>query len=114
LSGQHNIALFSEAVRLEVRSAYAQVRTAEKRHLTTGRAVEAAREAMRVREKRFEQGLDKMIDLLDAETALRDSQLRELVARYDLALSTYRLYFTSGTSLTALFGIDQSSQEIQQ
>lgn len=117
-SGEHNVALFSEAVRLEVRSAYAQVRTAEKRNLTANRAVEAAREAMRVREKRFEQGLDKMIDLLDAETALRDSELRELVARYDLTLSTYRLYFTSGTSLTSLFGIDQSienpPQEIQQ
>ncbi|MEN8164691.1 MAG: TolC family protein [Acidobacteriota bacterium] len=114
LSGEYNVALFSEAVRLEVRSAFAQVRTAEKRHLTAGRAVEAAREALRVREKRFEQGLDKMIDLLDAETALRESELRELVARYDLTLSTYRLYFTSGTSLTALFDIDQSSQEIQQ
>ncbi|MCD4750220.1 MAG: TolC family protein [Thermoanaerobaculales bacterium] len=116
LSGEHNIAMFSEGVRLEVRSAFAQVQTAKKRHLTTGRAVDAAREALRVREKRFEQGLDKMIDLLDAETALRESELRKLVARYDLVLSAYRLYFTSGTSLTALFGTDQSShqQEIQQ
>lgn len=116
LSGEHNIAMFEEGVRLEVRSAFVQVQTARKRRLTTGRAVDAAREALRVREKRFEQGLDKMIDLLDAETALRESELRELVARYDLTLSTYRLYFTSGTSLTALFGIDQSShqQEIQQ
>jgi len=114
LSGEHNLAMFEQGVRLEVRSTFARVRTAEKRHLTAGRAVAAAREAMRVREKRFEQGLDKMIDLLDAETALRESELRELVARYDLTLSTYRLYFTSGTSLTALFGIEQAPQEIQQ
>lgn len=110
LSGEHNIKAFEHGVRLEIRSAFAQVRTAEKRHMTAVRAVEAAREALRVREKRFEQGLDKMIDLLDAETALRESELRELVARYDLSLSTYRLYFTSGQSLTALFGTQETQR----
>lgn len=114
LSGEHNLAVFEEGVRLEVRSAFAQVQTAGKRKLTAKRAVEAAREALRVREKRFEQGLDKMVDLLDADTALRESELRELVARYDLTLSTYRLYFTSGTSLTALFGPETHTQEMQQ
>lgn len=113
LSGEHNIKLFEQGVRLEVRSAYAQVQTAKKRQMTAKRAVEAAREALRVREKRFEQGLDKMIDLLDSETALRESELRELVARYDLTLSTYRLYFTSGQSLTELFGLETPSQETQ-
>ena len=39
-----------------------------------------------------------MIDLLDAETALREAELRELVARYDVSLSTYRLLFVSGGS----------------
>ncbi len=58
----------------------------------------SAREALRVREHRFKQGLDKMIDLLDAETALREAELRELVARYDVALGTYRLLFASGGS----------------
>ncbi len=114
LSGEHNVAMFEQGIRLEVRGAFAKVQTSGKRHLATVRAVDAAQEALRVREKRFEQGLDKMIDLLDAETALRESELRELVARYDLTLSTYRLYFTSGTSLTALFGIERPPQEIQQ
>jgi len=44
-------------------------------------------EALRVREHRFTQGLDKMIDLLDAETAAREAELRELVARYDVSLT---------------------------
>ncbi len=114
LSGEHNVALFEEGVRLEVRSAFAQVQSSRKRHETATRAVAAAKEALRVREMRFEQGLDKMIDLLDAETALRESELRELVARYDLTLSTYRLFFTSGTSLTKLFGVNTDPQEIQQ
>lgn len=114
LSGEHNIAMFSEGVRLEVRDAFAKVRSAAKRHQAAERALDAAREALRVREQRFEQGLDKMIDLLDAETALRESELRELVARYDLTLSTYRLYFTSGTSLTEYFGLETAAREIQE
>ena len=40
-----------------------------------------------------------MIDLLDAETALREAELREMVARYDVALDTYRLRFVSGATL---------------
>ncbi len=52
-----------------------------------------------MREHRFKQGLDKMIDLLDAETALREAQTRELVARYDVTLTTYRINFVSGGTL---------------
>jgi outer membrane protein TolC len=43
-----------------------------------------------------------MIDLLDAETALRESQLREMVARYDLSLNTYQLFFASGKTLAQI------------
>ncbi len=105
LSGAENIRHFEEGIRLEVRGAYQAVHTARTKHLTAVQAVAAAREALRVREQRFKQGLDKMIDLLDAETAVRESELRELVVRYDLTLATYRLFFTSGASLIELFGI---------
>jgi outer membrane protein len=101
-SGEANVRMFSEAAQLEARQAWELRLTAQRRQVTAAAAVEAAREAMRVREQRFAQGLDKMIDLLDAETALHESELRELVARYDLILSTYQLYFASGTPLAAL------------
>jgi len=59
-------------------------------------ALEAARESLRVRESRFRQGLDRMIDLLDAETALREAETRELVARFDVVLGSHRLKFVAG------------------
>jgi outer membrane protein TolC len=59
----------------------------------------AATEAVRVRQSRFKQGLDKMIDLLDAETGLREAEMRELVARYDVVLDTHRLRYVSGATL---------------
>jgi len=95
-----DIRRFEEGVRLEVQQAWYDLHTARARLVTASDSLQSAREALRVREHRFSQGLDKMIDLLDAETALREAELRELVARYDVSLSTYRLLFVSGGTLT--------------
>jgi len=98
-SFEADIRRFEEGVRLEVQQAWQDLATASIRHTTATSSLAAAREALRVRESRFKQGLDKMIDLLDAETALREAELRELVSRYDVALDTYRLRFVSGATL---------------
>ncbi len=90
---------FEEGVRLEVQQAWQDLATARTRHATAASAVEAAREALRVRDNRFKQGLDRMIDLLDAETAFREAEMRELLARYDVALESRRLRFASGATL---------------
>jgi len=87
---------FEEGVRLEVQQAWLDLATAGIRHTAAVSALEAAAEGLRVRENRFKQGLDKMIDLLDAETALREAETRELVARYDSALGAHRLKYVSG------------------
>jgi len=99
-SGEAEVQRFEEGVRLEVQQAWYDLHTARARLTTANNSLAAAREALRVREHRFKQGLDRMIDLLDAETSLREAELRELVARYDVSLSTYRLFFVSGGSLT--------------
>lgn len=101
-SYEFDIRRFEEGVRLEVQQAWYDLHTAQARLATASESLQSAQEALRVREQRFSQGLDKMIDLLDAETALREAQLRELVARYDVSLSTYRLLFVSGGTLTEL------------
>ena len=90
---------FEEGVRLEVQQAWQNLATASIRHTTAMSSLAAAGESLRVRESRFKQGLDKMIDLLDAETALREAELRELVARYDIALDNHRLRYVSGATL---------------
>lgn len=94
-----DIRRFEEGVQLEVRQAWQDLQTARARHATAEDALAAAEESLRVREKRFTQGLDRMVDLLDAETALREAETRELTARYDVFLSTYRLRFASGATL---------------
>jgi outer membrane protein len=98
-SFEADIRRFEEGVRLEVQQAWQDLVTARVRHSTAQSALEAATEAARVRDSRFKQGLDKMIDLLDAETGLREAEMRELVARYDVVLDTHRLRYVSGASL---------------
>ena len=105
-SGAANIEHFKAGIRLEVEQSWQEISTAKIRHKAALASVAAAEEALRVREQRFKQGLDKMIDLVDAETALHGSRLRELVARYDLALATYKLYFNSGASLIKVVDAD--------
>jgi len=98
-SFESDIRRFEEGIELEVQQAWHDHETARARLATAAEVLTSAREALRVREHRFKQGLDKMIDLLDAETALRKAQMRELVARYDVSLTTYRLLFVSGGTL---------------
>ncbi len=101
-SWESNIERFEEGVRLEIQQAYHDLDTARTRHETARSALEAAQEELQIREKRFKEGLEKMIDLLDAETALREARVRELVARYDVTLSTWRLELASGSDLAAI------------
>jgi len=99
VSYEADIRRFEEGIRLEVHQAWQDLTTARTRHKTALEVLTAAHEALRVREQRFKQGLDKMVDLLDAETALREAETREMVARYDVVLGANRVYFTSGTTL---------------
>ncbi len=99
-SWESDIERFEEGIRLEIQQAYHDLETARSRHATARSALDAATEELRIREKRFREGLEKMIDLLDAETALREAKVRELVARYDVTLSTWRLELASGANLT--------------
>ncbi|NUO20032.1 TolC family protein [bacterium] len=98
-AGEADINRFKEGVKLEVRQVVAERSTAKFRLDAARTASEAGRENLRITEARFAQGVSKMTDLLDAQTALRELELRELMARYDLLLADYRIQFVTGQSL---------------
>lgn len=95
----HDLRRFEDGIRLQVEQAYYDLETARARLATAGRAVEAARETLRVRERRFRQGLDRMIDLQDADTKLREAELRQVTARADAARAALRLRFATGAPI---------------
>lgn len=93
---------FQEGVKLQVQQAYGDHEAALLRHEAASASLEAASENLRVVEDRFREGVAKMIDLLDAETALRESEVRELVARYDSYLAAWRLRHAAGLDIVEL------------
>lgn len=95
-AGRKDVFRFSDGIRLEVKKAFVDARTATARHETAVRATEAARENERILNERFQSGVVKMLDLLDAETALREAETRELTARADAHASLLRLAVAAG------------------
>jgi outer membrane protein TolC len=98
-----NIRRFEEGIKLEVEQSWRNMKTAHARRETAEASLAAAAEALRITERRFEQGLDRMIDLLDSETALRESEVRELVARYDAAFAAFSLSYACGLPILESF-----------
>lgn len=95
-AGREDVKRFAEGVRLEVRQAFEEALTARQRHATARQALEAASEAERITGERFRSGVVKMLDLLDAATARREAETRELVARADAQLALMRLAVRAG------------------
>lgn len=87
---------FRAGIRLEVRSAYEKASSARERHRTALAAQAAAHEAERITQERFRSGIVKTIDLLDATTARREAETRELVARVDAHLAGLELAVKAG------------------
>jgi len=93
---REDVTRFEEGVRLEVQQAWGDLEAARLRHDAASAALAAGRENLRVVENRFREGVARMIDLLDAETALREVEVRELVSRYDSHLAAFRLRHAAG------------------
>lgn len=104
-AGRSDVERMARGIRLEVEQAWEELQTARARRNTSGRSVESAREAERIVEERFRSGVAKTIDLLDAATARREAETRELVARAQAQLAAFRLAVKAGQAPeTALTG----------
>ncbi len=87
---------FAEGAALAVRQAWEQAATARARRETARRALAAAAETLRITEERFRAGVFKTIDVLDAATARREAEMRELMARAAANRLSLRLAVAAG------------------
>lgn len=95
-AAEQDLERFSEGVRLAVRQAYSAALTARKRYTTAAAAVGAAKETERITEERFRKGVVRTVDVLDAETARREAEARELTARAEAHLALLELVSKAG------------------
>ncbi|HEX8985178.1 MAG TPA: TolC family protein [Bryobacteraceae bacterium] len=83
-------------VRLQVRRAWADLRSATERIGVAEGAVTMAEESLRITKNRFDAGLATVTDLLRTETALLEVRDRRLAAVYDQRLAAVNLELASG------------------
>jgi outer membrane protein TolC len=84
-------------IRLQVRRAYADFRSAAERIDVAQAAVSMAEESLRITKNRYDSGLSNVTDLLRTETALLEARNRRLAAIYDQRLAAVNLELAAGT-----------------
>jgi outer membrane protein TolC len=95
-AARREVEQFEQDIRLEVRDAFERASTARERHATAIAARTAAAEVERITRERFANGVARTIDLVDAVTARREAETRELVGRAEAHLAAFRLAVASG------------------
>ncbi|RMF74730.1 MAG: TolC family protein [Acidobacteria bacterium] len=85
-----------DRVALEIRQAWHALRAARQRLATAREAVRMAEESLRVMEDRYREGLVRLVELQDAETALTGARTREVAARRDVLLGRAALDLAVG------------------
>ena len=86
----------TSAVRLQVREAYLNLATAQKRLEVVKDATSQAAESLRITQNRFEAGLATITDLLRVETAKTAAEKTALNANFDYRLSYAALELATG------------------
>ena len=86
----------ASAVRLQVREAYLNLATAQKRLEVVKDAASQAAESLRITQNRYEEGLVTITDLLRAETAKTAAEKNALNAAFDYRLSYAALELATG------------------
>lgn len=95
-AGRADVDRFAEGVKLETKHAFETAAVALERRATAAAALDAAAEGLRIVEERFRAGVVKTTDVLDAATARREAEMRELVARAEAWLAHLRLALAAG------------------
>ena len=86
----------SDKVELEVREAYFGLLTAQKQLEAAKRSVAQARESQTILKNRYENGMALMVELLAADTALKEAELREATARFNVRSAYAKLKWRAG------------------
>jgi outer membrane protein TolC len=86
----------ADLVRLQVWTAYYDVRTAALRFDTAGDLLAAADESAKVAAGRYEAGVGSILDLLAAQSALADARAQRILSRADWLLALARLVHDTG------------------
>ncbi|MEJ2722134.1 MAG: TolC family protein, partial [bacterium] len=92
---------------MEVRQAHRALRTARERMRVAETAVVQSRESLRITEARFQEGLERVSDVLTREAAYTGARLRLQKAKHDFKVARSELDYYLGAPL----GVNSAPQE---
>lgn len=92
----HRVKDMEEQVRMEVREAYYNLRTAVQQREVARRSIENAQEALRILQNRYNNGLALMVEVLTAETALKQAGLDLQRTAFDVLTAETALKLRTG------------------
>jgi len=95
-ASRHMLDQMKEGVLFEVRQAYNNLDEARQRIEVAKTAVDEGEESLRIIQRRFEAGLTKTLDVLDAETALTRARTNKAQALYDYNVELAQLKLAAG------------------
>ena len=88
-----------EAVQLEVKQAYLNIRSAAQKVEETQTVVDQARENYRIRNIRYQAGVGINLDVLDAQLSLNEAQVNHIQALYDYNVGIAKLEQVMGVDV---------------
>jgi outer membrane protein len=91
------LARAESGIRLQVRQAWANLKSAQQRIASAQASVAEAQESLRISQNRFAAGLSTVTDLLRTETASLETKTRYLAAVHDQRIAAAMLEFAAGT-----------------
>ncbi len=94
------------SIELDVRKAFYSYQTALKQLEVAQAACVQARESVCILKNRYDNGMALMVELLTADTVLKDQMLKQARARFDAQLSMARLELSAG-----VLGMDMDTQD---
>ena len=83
-------------IELEVKTAFLRTRESEKNILTVEKAIEQAKENLRINQERFKEQVATTTNVLDAQTLLSDTLTNYFNALYNFKIATATLYRAMG------------------
>ncbi|MBI3015491.1 MAG: TolC family protein [Candidatus Tectomicrobia bacterium] len=88
-----------QGISLQVRQAHLDLLTARGRIQASEKAVDQARESLRITQNRYNSGLTTIVELLDGEVRLTEARMRTLQALYDYAVAKAKIDLAVGEEL---------------
>lgn len=93
---RHQKEKIRDIIRLEVKQAFLKTIESEKRIGAVEKAIEQAKESLRISEERYKEQMATLTDVLDASTLLSITMIKYYDALYDIKISEASLYRAMG------------------